>query len=193
MLLKLRNRPERHLQAVPLKVPGERHSLQARRELDACAAEGAMPFPCSAAGVPSPPRMTVSSRVLRHGAFFYALVAGCRTSHGRSRRQGTRSQNPRVRTTPSGLRESPAITSRSSQPRLSCDAMGKPGRSGESILLLRGKKGDFGLASLYSRSRSSSRGSRAPRESERAAKSSLPHLLLYLLCLGPLYTLIRLA
>jgi hypothetical protein len=71
MLLKLRNRPERHLQAVPLEALRERQSLQARREHDACAAKR-MPLSCSAAGSTAPPEDGRVSRVLRHGAFSIA-------------------------------------------------------------------------------------------------------------------------
>lgn len=72
MLLKLRNRPERRLQAVPLEGLRERHCLQARREHDACVTRGRMPSPCSAARRTAPTEDGRVSRVLRHGAFSIA-------------------------------------------------------------------------------------------------------------------------
>jgi hypothetical protein len=171
MLLKFRNRPARR--------------LQARREHYACATRG-MPLRCSAAGSAAPPE---DARLLAGPStrgLSYALIAGRRTSHGRSRRQGARSQYLRVRTAPSGLRESPAITSRPSQPRLSCDVTGKPGRSGESTFYS-GKERGLWSCVLYSRSRSA-REDRALRAVGVSSGASLPHTLL--LEFLSLYTLI---
>jgi hypothetical protein len=72
MLLKIRNRPERRLQAVPLEGFRERHCLQARREHDACVTKGRMPFLAARPTRPRPPRIARAARVLRHGAFSIA-------------------------------------------------------------------------------------------------------------------------
>ena len=64
--------------------------------------------------------------VFRHGAFYYALMLARRTSHGRSHRQGMRSQYPRVRMAPSGFLEPASITSRAGRSKMSCDLTGKP-------------------------------------------------------------------
>jgi len=78
MLSKFRTRPERRVQAVPLKVFRERHGLQARREHDACTTER-MPFPCSAEGSAAPLEDDRVSRVLRHGAFSNCVGAASLT------------------------------------------------------------------------------------------------------------------
>ena len=75
MLLKLRDRPERRLQAVPAptirigvipSTPWSWHRLQARREHDACATEVRMPFLAARRSDVAPPeasrRMAPSTR-----------------------------------------------------------------------------------------------------------------------------------
>ena len=78
------------------------------------------------------------------------------------------------------------ITSRPSQPRLSCDVTGKPGRSGESTFTP-GKKGGLWLCVLYSRSRSAreDRALRAFRASAERAYRTAPFFV------GSVCTLIR--
>ena len=98
MLLKLRKRPERRLQAVPLdcragscvgngacKRERERHGLQARREHDACATEGACPSLQRGAPLSRPPRLP-AEWLLRHGA----CLNGERELSGRRSRQTRR-------------------------------------------------------------------------------------------------------
>ena len=79
MLLKLRNRPERRLQAVPLQGLRERHSLQARREHDACAAKGMPPSLQRGVLDRAPRGWLCPARVLRHGAFLKCVGAASLT------------------------------------------------------------------------------------------------------------------